>query len=221
MNLHVPQSEEARAEAILLMRVQDQLISPRYGGPIIGALRDFIQGHLMQLLSLILMEIPAGFTLEQLSQQRLGALQLIDPADSKLAVRAQYEGYQDEVGNIGSTTETFASLRLSSNDERWQGVELRLTTGKSLDVKRSYIKVTHHDGTEDIFEEGKILREDRIPDAYERVLIEAIEGRKAIFTTGPEVLRSWEIVAPVQQAWEFDDQPLPLYAPGSSLEDIL
>ena len=44
MNLHVPQSEEARAEAIILMRVQDQLISPRYGGPIIGALRDFITG---------------------------------------------------------------------------------------------------------------------------------------------------------------------------------
>ncbi|MEE9535157.1 MAG: DNA-directed RNA polymerase subunit A', partial [Nitrosopumilaceae archaeon] len=42
MNLHVPQSEEARSEAILLMRVQDQLISPRYGGPIIGGLRDFI-----------------------------------------------------------------------------------------------------------------------------------------------------------------------------------
>jgi len=44
MNLHVPQSEEARAEAALLMRVQDQLISPRYGGPIIGAIRDFITG---------------------------------------------------------------------------------------------------------------------------------------------------------------------------------
>ena len=44
MNLHVPQSEEARAESILLMRVQDQLISPRYGGPIIGGLRDYITG---------------------------------------------------------------------------------------------------------------------------------------------------------------------------------
>ena len=44
MNLHVPQSEEARAEAILLMRVQEQLISPRFGGPIIGGLRDFITG---------------------------------------------------------------------------------------------------------------------------------------------------------------------------------
>ena len=44
MNLHVPQSEEARAEALLLMRVQEQLISPRFGGPIIGGLRDFITG---------------------------------------------------------------------------------------------------------------------------------------------------------------------------------
>lgn len=44
MNLHVPQSEEARAEAILLMRVQDQIISPRYGGPIIGGLRDYVTG---------------------------------------------------------------------------------------------------------------------------------------------------------------------------------
>src|ERR687898_3567892 len=44
MNLHVPQSEEARSEAALLMKVQDQLISPRYGGPIIGGIRDFITG---------------------------------------------------------------------------------------------------------------------------------------------------------------------------------
>jgi len=42
MNLHVPQSEEARTEARLLMQVQDQILSPRFGGPIIGAIRDFI-----------------------------------------------------------------------------------------------------------------------------------------------------------------------------------
>ncbi len=44
MNLHVPQGEEARCEAELLMRVQDQILSPRYGGPIIGAIRDYITG---------------------------------------------------------------------------------------------------------------------------------------------------------------------------------
>ena len=42
MNLHVPQSEEARFEALTLMRVQDQILSPRYGGPIIGGIRDFL-----------------------------------------------------------------------------------------------------------------------------------------------------------------------------------
>jgi DNA-directed RNA polymerase subunit A' len=42
MNIHIPQSEEARSEAITLMKVQDQILSPRYGGPIIGAIRDFI-----------------------------------------------------------------------------------------------------------------------------------------------------------------------------------
>ena len=42
MNLHIPQSEEARTEAYILMQVQDQILSPRYGGPIIGAIRDFI-----------------------------------------------------------------------------------------------------------------------------------------------------------------------------------
>src|SRR2546425_3047517 len=42
MNLHVPQSEESRSEALMLMRVQDQILSPRYGGPIIGGIRDFI-----------------------------------------------------------------------------------------------------------------------------------------------------------------------------------
>ncbi len=44
MNLHVPQSEEARTESLLLMQVQDQILSPRFGGPIIGAIRDFITG---------------------------------------------------------------------------------------------------------------------------------------------------------------------------------
>ena len=42
MNLHVPQSEEARAETRVLMRVQEQILSPRYGGPIIGALHDYV-----------------------------------------------------------------------------------------------------------------------------------------------------------------------------------
>lgn len=185
-----------------------------------GALRDFIQGHLMQLLSLVLMDIPRDFNFEKLSEYRLKALEQLKPADPAKAVRAQYTGYQTEVGNEGSLTETYASLWLESADERWAGVPLILTTGKRLDSKKSYILITYRDGQTEVLEEGKILREDRIPDAYERVLIEAIEGRKSIFTTGPEVLRAWEIVTPVQQAWEMDNTPLSQYEPGTLLENI-
>jgi len=62
MNLHVPQSEEARAEARVLMRVQEQILSPRYGGPIIGALQDYISA------AFLLTRRSSLFTLDQLNQ---------------------------------------------------------------------------------------------------------------------------------------------------------
>ncbi len=62
MNLHVPQSEEARAEARVLMRVQEQILSPRYGGPIIGALQDYISA------AFLLTRKSSLYTLNQLNQ---------------------------------------------------------------------------------------------------------------------------------------------------------
>jgi glucose-6-phosphate 1-dehydrogenase len=187
-----------------------------------GALRDFVQGHLMQLLSLVLMEAPSGEALEDLPAYRLGALQKLMPADPSKAVRGQYEGYGVEVGNEGSLVETFASLQLESSDEHWTGVNLRLTTGKSLNEKRSYIKVRYNDDNEDIFDEAQLTSGDkRVPDAYERVLIEAMNGNKNIFTTSQEVLASWRVVQPVQEAWEMSDELPKIYAQRASLSDIL
>ncbi|HEY8992808.1 MAG TPA: hypothetical protein VIM37_03075 [Candidatus Microsaccharimonas sp.] len=187
-----------------------------------GALRDFIQGHLMQLLSLVLMDLSPPFTIDNLAERRLKALSQVQVADPTKAVRAQYEGYQAEVSNIGSTTETFASIGLTSKDEHWSGVDLRLTTGKNLDKKQSAIIIHYKDGSEHVFDEAAIASTDKkLPEAYERVLVEAIRGRKYIFTTSPEILRSWEIVTPVQQAWEMDNQPLSLYIPGTSAQEIL
>ena len=187
-----------------------------------GALRDFIQGHLMQLLSLVLMDLKGPFTVIDLASRRFKALEHITVVDPKLARRAQYEGYQDEVKNTGSLTETFASVALTSIDERWKGVPLRLTTGKNLDKKQSAIIIRYRDGTEDIFEEGAIPAiNQKLPDAYERVLVEAIRGRKYIFTTSPEIIRSWEILTPLLQTWEMDNQPLKLYTPGTALKDLL
>lgn len=179
-----------------------------------GALRDFVQGHLMQLLSLVLIDKPGT---RSLPEERLAALELIQPADPRKAIRAQYEGYSNEVGQPNTTVETFVGLELESRDPSWQGVTLQLVTGKSLSEKRSYIEIEYVDGTKDVFEEGNIVPENgRTLDAYERLLLAAIASEKDIFTTSSEVLRSWQIVAPVQKAWSMDDT-IALYTPGASV----
>src|SRR5690606_10353371 len=67
-----------------------------------GALRDVVQGHLMQLLALTLMDIPDDFDWQQLPDLRLKAIEQLEPADPNKAFRAQYEGYQEEACNPGS-----------------------------------------------------------------------------------------------------------------------
>jgi glucose-6-phosphate 1-dehydrogenase len=187
-----------------------------------GALRDFIQGHLLQLLALILMPIPDDFNAANVSTYQTQALDAVDPANPLETIRAQYEGYQDEVQNPGSLTETFVSMVLHSNDENWKGVQLRLTTGKNLDKKESSITVKFKDGSETVLEEGKVpIGDVTFSDAYERVLVQAIDGNKSIFTTSPELLRAWEIVKPVQESWEMDNSPLKLYTPGSTVEQVI
>ena len=184
-----------------------------------GALRDFVQGHLMQLLSLILIDTPGRLSLPE---ERLNALRQLIPVDPTKAVRGQYKGYQEEVENPGSMVETLVSLELESNDPRWQGVPLRLITGKALDKKLSAIYIEYKDGTVDVFEEGKVQPTDhRSLDAYERVLLEAMAGNEDIFTTSEEVLRSWEIVAPVQEDWSMSEDIPRLYAPGLPIEELL
>jgi glucose-6-phosphate 1-dehydrogenase len=106
-----------------------------------GALRDVVQGHLMQLLALVLMDIPANFDWDTLPELRHIALEAIHPGNPRGAVRAQYEGYQHEVENSGSLTETFVSLHLASSDERWKDVALVLTTGKAMNKKATEVRV--------------------------------------------------------------------------------
>jgi len=106
-----------------------------------GALRDFLQGHLMQLLALTLMDIPHDFDWNELPALRLKALKKLQPARPEQAVRAQYEGYENEVNNIGSRTETFALVQLASSDQRWKDVPIVLVTGKALNEKTTEIHI--------------------------------------------------------------------------------
>jgi glucose-6-phosphate 1-dehydrogenase len=67
-----------------------------------------------------------------------------------------------------------------------------------------------------------LLPEDtKLPDAYEQVIVDAIRSHKNLFTGSDEVLRSWEILKPVQDAWNMDNRPLKQYAPQSRIEDII
>lgn len=187
-----------------------------------GALRDLIQGHLMQLLSLVLLDNSQATSLDRLPERRLGALQQLQPVDPGDVIRAQYAGYAEAVGNLHSTTETFVHMRLTSNDPRWQGVPLYLVTGKKLSEKRTAITIYYKDGTVEQLIEGAVGPKDgRLADAYERVLVEAIQGRKAIFTTSPELLRSWEILAPLQKTWGMEHEQLAQYPQGATVSEVL
>lgn len=106
-----------------------------------GALRDIVQGHLMQLLSLTLMDTPDDMTWDDVPALRFNALRDVSTADPTKAVRGQYDTYKDEVANPGSIVETFVSLELQSTNPKWQNVPLILTTGKALNEKSTEVHV--------------------------------------------------------------------------------
>jgi glucose-6-phosphate 1-dehydrogenase len=109
-----------------------------------GALRDLVQSHLLQLAALVLMKPCTDlFDFSEVPARRLAALNQLRLAGNvrESAKRAQYIGYRDEVNNPKSATETFVELKLRSEDPRWEGVPIRLITGKALDKKFTEIRV--------------------------------------------------------------------------------
>ena len=106
-----------------------------------GALRDLVQGHLMQLLALSLMEIPRDFAWSDVPRLRLRALQQLQPASISTTVRGQYEGYKDEVANPDSQVETFVKVGLRTTDPTLKHIAISLVTGKALAEKKTQIRV--------------------------------------------------------------------------------
>jgi len=111
----------------------------------LGALRDFVQSHMMQMLGIVTMELPHELTSDTIHAAKQTLLDAVQPADPAQTVRGQYDTYKEEVSNPDSTTETFVSLHLSIDNDRWRDVPITLTTGKALlDARRSEITVTFH-----------------------------------------------------------------------------
>ena len=121
-----------------------------------GALRDMVPNHLFQLLSLVAMEPPIRFDAHSVRSEKADVLAAIQPQSEtdalKNSVRGQYQGGRIGETEIkgygktedvrpGSTTETYAALKLTIDNWRWAGVPFYLRTGKALGIKRTEVAI--------------------------------------------------------------------------------
>jgi glucose-6-phosphate 1-dehydrogenase len=108
----------------------------------VGALRDVVVNHLLQLLAAAAMEAPAGGEPETLKGAQTAIFRAIATADPAHYVRGQYDGYRSINGVApDSTTETFAALRLDIENWRWSGVPIYIRTGKRLPITQTELRL--------------------------------------------------------------------------------
>ena len=239
-----------------------------------GALRDIVQNHVLQVLSLTLMEPPGSIDAQGIRDEKVKALRsVVVPklADvPNVAVRAQYDsgwvegsavpGYRQEDGvSPTSQTETYVALKLSVDNWRWAGVPIYIRTGKRLpkrvtEVALQFKAVPHLAFPKQAAtglnpnalvmriqpDEGVTLRFgakvpgqafmvrdvlmdfsygaaflEEPPDAYERLLLDAMVGDPTLFIRSDEVDTAWGVVQPLLDAWAGQGAPLSGYASGS------
>lgn len=111
----------------------------------VGALRDVVQNHLLQVLALVAMEPPAGATGDELRDKKSEVFRAMPAADPQHYVRGRYDGYTDVPGVApGSATETFVALRLEIDNWRWSGVPIFLRAGKALPERVTEVRLLLH-----------------------------------------------------------------------------
>jgi glucose-6-phosphate 1-dehydrogenase len=108
----------------------------------VGALRDVVQNHLLQIVSYVAMESPTGRGLDVINNRKRDVFMAMAPADPAHYVRGQYRGYLDVAGVApGSQTETYCALRLEIDSWRWSGVPFFIRAGKALPVTVTEVRV--------------------------------------------------------------------------------
>jgi glucose-6-phosphate 1-dehydrogenase len=167
-----------------------------------GALRDMVPNHLFQLLSLVAMEPPVRFDAHSVRSEKAAVLSAIQTQSEdealKNSVRGQYRG--GKVGDTeiedyrktedikpGSTTETYAALKLTIDNWRWAGVPFYLRTGKALGVKRTEIAIKFKQAPFAMFRDTPI---DKLSQNYLVISTEPVEGIELQFNTkvpGPSI----------------------------------
>ncbi|AZA13627.1 glucose-6-phosphate dehydrogenase [Corynebacterium choanae] len=224
----------------------------------IGAARDVIQNHLLQLLALVAMEEPISLTPTELQTEKIKVLRATTPVAplAKTTARGQYTaGWQGSVPVVGLTeeegfdpaskTETFAACTLSVNTRRWAGVPFYLRTGKRLGRRVTEIAIVFKRALHEPFadtmtgalgnnavvirvqpDEGVLMRfgskipgsamevrdvnmdfsyseafTEQSPEAYERLILDALLDESSLFPTNEEVELSWQILDPILHYW--------------------
>ncbi len=108
----------------------------------VGAIRDVVQNHLLQVMALLAMDAPAGRDPEAMRAEKLRLFRAMRPLASGQVVRGQFRGYRDEPGVArDSRVETFAALCLHIDTWRWAGVPFYIRTGKRLRVTATEVVV--------------------------------------------------------------------------------
>ncbi len=239
-----------------------------------GCLRDMIQNHTMQLLALTAMEPPVSLDPEAIRDEKVKLLQAIQPLvtgsggdvaraqyDAGLVGGSQVPGYLEENGvRPGSSTETFAALRVAINNWRWSGVPFYLRSGKRMARRVTEIAILFKRPPGTLFagngqfdltantlafqiqpDEGStVLLNAKIPgletrtqpvkmhfryattfgsntpEAYERLVLDAMVGDSTLFIRGDETEASWGLITPILDRWRADRREgLDTYPAGS------
>lgn len=234
-----------------------------------GVVRDMIQNHGLQLLTLTAMEPPSALNATALRNEKvkvLEAIRPIEPRDISLnTVRGQYRSknvptYRQEEGvNPQSQTATYAAFKLFVDNWRWQGVPFYVRSGKLLKTKTTEISVRFKRVPHLMFSKdyegirppnslniciqpdegvhltfnaklpGAGMRTQTVdmdflydtdfgsdlPDAYERLLLDTLQGDASLFARSDEIELSWRVVDPILAGWDAGYAPLAFYEPGS------
>ena len=225
-----------------------------------GIIRDVVQNHLLQLITLVAMDEPASLDADVIRDQKLKILHDIEPLKLDDIILGQYTGYTDDPQvPDDSLTPTFANVKLRINNDEWREVPFVIRAGKGLDSRKSEIRILFHKPAGNIFckldccppaneliiriqpDEGihftivskvpglkmefqekdldlsyeSAFSDTVIPEAYESLLLDVINGEKALFIRNDELEAAWDIFTPVLHQIEKDKVKPGIYKFGS------
>lgn len=190
-----------------------------------GALKDMVQSHLLETLTLLLMDLPKRIDdVNAIQNAKIHFLKSLKPMINEV-VFGQYEGYLQEPNvNPSSITETYVSLPLQSGLARWKDTSIKIQTGKKLEEKKTQIIVHWRTGGTLTFNisprvniefdstwysslpasmQKHLLALSHHPfakhDAYANVFSDMIQGNQTLFPSSNEILATWSLIDSIKQ----------------------